>query len=188
MLEPMESEPVDELPAGRGWLFEPKWDGFRALAFRDGADVQLRSRNRKPLGRYFPELVEALAALPVVRFVLDGEIVIRKQPFETLQLRLHPAARRIEHLAREHPATFVAFDLLADGRGRSLLQQPLSARRTALEAFFREAGKSQALILSRATRSRAHALKWLRGEGSGLDGIMAKPLNERYRPGQRAML
>jgi ATP-dependent DNA ligase len=187
-LEPMESEPVDQLPTGRGWQFEPKWDGFRCIAFRDGAKLALQSRNQRPLGRYFPELEAALRALPVARFVLDGEIIIREQSFDTLQLRLHPAASRIAQLAREHPATFVAFDLLADGDGRSLLQQPFAERRAQLEAFFRQVGGSRSLILSRATRSRPQALKWLRGVGHGLDGIVAKPLGESYRPGRRVML
>jgi ATP-dependent DNA ligase len=186
-LEPMESAPVDSLPTGKGWQYEPKWDGFRCLAFRDGDAVHLRSRNQKPLNRYFPELEEALRALPVRRFVLDGEIIIREEPFETLQLRLHPAASRITKLAGEYPATFVAFDLLADERGRSLLARPFLERRADLDAFFKRAGKSKQFIRSRATRSRAQALKWCRGVGHGLDGIMAKPLAEPYRPGQRAM-
>jgi ATP-dependent DNA ligase len=186
-LEPMVSVPVDSLPAGKGWQHEPKWDGFRCLAFRDGDAVHLQSRNQKPLNRYFPELEQALRALPVRRFVLDGEITIREQPFETLQLRLHPAASRVAQLAKDYPATLVAFDLLADERGRSLLDKPFSKRRAALDAFFRGTGKSKLLIRSRATRSRAQALKWCRGVGHGLDGIMAKPLAEPYRPGQRAM-
>ena len=187
-LEPMESEPVDELPTGKGWQYEPKWDGFRCLAFKDGATITLQSRNQRPLGRYFPELEAMFRDLPVGRFVLDGEIIIREQSFDMLQLRLHPAASRIAQLARDYPATFVAFDLLADSDGRPLLRQPFAARRAALEAFFRQVGKSHALILSRATRSRTQALKWLRGVGSGLDGIVAKPLDAIYQPGRRLML
>jgi ATP-dependent DNA ligase len=186
-LEPMESVPVDNLPNGKGWQFEPKWDGFRCIAFRDGDTVHLQSRNEKPLGRYFPELEDAVRALPVRRFVLDGEIIIREESFDTLQLRLHPAASRIAQLAKEYPAAFVAFDLLADDRGRSLLTKPFSERRASLDAFFKRFGKSRLIIRSRATRSRAQALKWCRGVGHGLDGIMAKPLGEPYRPGQRAM-
>src|SRR5215831_807287 len=153
----MESRPVDDLPTGPEWLFEPKWDGFRCVVSRDGAVIQLQSRNQKPLDRYFPEVVEAMKALPARRFVLDGEIIIRQESFETLQLRLHPAATRIAQLAKEYPASFVAFDMLADDRGRWLLDLPFSARRVALEAFFEQVGKSRALILSRATRSRSQA-------------------------------
>lgn len=186
-LEPMESVPIDVLPAGPGWQYEPKWDGFRCLAFRDGDKVELRSRNSKPLGRYFPEVVAALAALPVRRFVLDGELIIRKEDFEQLQMRLHPAASRIAALAASHPATFVAFDLLADDTGASLLEMPFGIRRKALEAFFKRVGKDARLILSRATRSRSAASKWLAGVGHGLDGIVAKRLDLGYQPGQRAM-
>jgi len=130
-LEPMESVPVESLPAGKGWQYEPKWDGFRCLAFRDGNIVHLQSRNQKPLNRYFTELEQALRALPVPRFGLDGEIMIREEPFEMLQLRLHPAAQ----LAKDYPVTFVAFDLLADERGRSLLGKPFSERRARLTLF-----------------------------------------------------
>jgi ATP-dependent DNA ligase len=186
-LEPMEAVPVDSLPVGKGWQFEPKWDGFRCVVFRDGNVVHLQSRNQKPLGRYFPELEAAVRALPVRRFVLDGEIIIREKPFDVLQLRLHPAASRIAQLAEEYPATFVAFDLLTDDQDGSLLAEPFAERRAALEAFFKRVGKSRLLIRSRATRSRAQALKWCRGVGHGLDGIMAKPLAEPYRPGQRVM-
>jgi ATP-dependent DNA ligase len=184
----MESLPVENLPAGGEWLFEPKWDGFRSIAFRQRSTVRLQSRNQKSLDRFFPELIDALRVLPVERFVLDGEIVIRGQPFETLQLRLHPAGARIAQLANDHPATFVAFDLLADAEGRSLLKQPFSDRRSALEQFFKKTGKSYRLILSRATRSRAQAMKLLRADGHGFEGIMAKPLGEPYRPGRRVML
>jgi ATP-dependent DNA ligase len=186
-LEPMESLPVDALPVGKGWQFEPKWDGFRCLVFRDGNVVNLQSRNQKPLNRYFPELERAFRSLTVRRFVLDGEIIIREQPFDTLQLRLHPAESRVAQLAKEYPATFVAFDLLADDRGRSLLSRSFVERRAGLDAFFKRVGRSHFVIRSRATRSRTQALKWCRGVGHGLDGIMAKPLEEPYRPGQRAM-
>jgi ATP-dependent DNA ligase len=186
-LEPMEAQPVDELPAGPSWHYEPKWDGYRCLAFRDGSKVRLTSRKGKDLGRYFPELIAALAALNVPRFVIDGEIVIRKESFETLQLRLHPAKSRIDELARTTPATIVAFDLLADDRGRSLLEQPFADRRRALTSFMAKVGKRRELILSRATRSRARALKWLEGVGHGLDGIVAKRCDLAYQPGSRAM-
>jgi ATP-dependent DNA ligase len=186
-LAPMEAEPVDQLPAGPGWQYEPKYDGFRCLVFKDGADVDLRSRNSKPLARYFPEITPAVAALPVARLVLDGELIIPKQPFDVLQLRLHPAASRIKLLAGEHPATLVAFDLLADVDGTSLLHRPFAERRKALAALFKRIGKQPRLSLARATTSRAGALKWLKGLGHGLDGIVAKRLDLAYQPGQRAM-
>jgi ATP-dependent DNA ligase len=187
-LEPMEAEPVDRLPAGPGWQFEPKWDGFRCLAYRDGAAVHIQSRNRKPLARYFPELVDALRGLPVERFVLDGELVVRGHPFDALQMRLHPAASRIEKLARSHPATIVAFDMLADARGRALLDRPLGERRVALEAFFAEIGEGGRVELSPATSSRATALRWLARGAGALDGIVAKRRDDPYQPGRRAML
>ena len=187
-LEPMEAESVDALPAGKAWLFEPKHDGFRCLAFKDGAEVDLRSRNQKPLGRYFPELVAMVARLPVERAVLDGEIVIRDEAFETLQLRLHPAASRNIRLSQEFPATIVAFDLLADARGHSLLDRPYAERREALAALMKKVGKRRELILSKSTRSRTTALKWMRGVGHGLDGVVAKRLDLDYRAGERAML
>jgi ATP-dependent DNA ligase len=186
-LTPMEALPVDQLPDGPGWHFEPKWDGYRCLAYRDGRALKLISRKGKDLGRYFPELITALASLPVRRFVLDGEIVIRNESFETLQLRLHPAKSRIDELARRTPATIVAFDLLADSKGRSLMAAPFIERRRALRAFITEVGKRRELILSRATRSRAQALKWLKGVEHGLDGIVAKRCDLPYQPGRRVM-
>ena len=184
-LEPMEAQPVDALPTGPGWHFEPKYDGYRCLAFRDGRDVSLKSRNGKDLGRYFPELVSALAALPIKRFVLDGEIIIRNETFETLQLRLHPAKSRIEELAASLPATIIAFDILADDKGRSLLKEPFTDRRQKLKAFIVKVGKRRELALSRATKSRSQALKWL--GGGGLDGVVAKQCDLDYRPGRRVM-
>jgi len=183
-LKPMESEPVDDLPAGKGWLFEPKYDGFRCIAFRGDTEVRLQSRNQKPLERYFPEIADGLRGLPDGRFAIDGEIVIHGQPFETLQLRLHPAASRIEKLAAEYPATLVAFDLLADD-GDALLREPFAERRAALERLMKRVGRRPFLQLSRATRSAATARKWL-GK-TGLDGIVAKRLDLPYRPGERAM-
>jgi ATP-dependent DNA ligase len=185
-LAPMESEAVDALPEGRGWLFEPKYDGFRCLAFRQGRSVRLQSKNQRPLERYFPEIAAGLRALPIDRFVLDGEIVIPEGSFETLQLRLHPAASRIEKLSRETPAALVAFDLLAEGKRRSLLAEPFSERREALEAFFAEIEERSFLLLSRTTRSRATANRWL--AGGKVEGVMAKRLDLPYRPGERAML
>lgn len=184
----MEAEPVDALPAGAGWLFEPKYDGFRCLAFKDGNEVDLRSRNQKPLGRYFPELMAMLAALPVRHTVLDGEIVIRDETFETLQLRLHPAASRIARLSQAFPATIVAFDLLADARGHSLLGRSFAGRREALVTLMERVGRRHDILISKATRTRATALKWMRGVGHGLDGVVAKRLDLPYRAGERAML
>jgi ATP-dependent DNA ligase len=135
---PAESEQADELPTGRGWQYEPKWDGFRCLAFRDGDEVDLRSKAGKPLGRYFPDVVDALRSLTAKRFVLDGEIVVPvgdTLSFEELQLRLHPAASRVQKLAAAHPALVVAFDLLLGPRGGPLTDRPLAERRQKLEAF-----------------------------------------------------
>lgn len=180
---PMEAEAVDELPKGEGWQYEPKYDGFRCIAFRDGQKINLQSRNQKPLQRYFPEVTEALAQLPAEQFALDGEIAIPGD-FETLQLRLHPAATRIATLSEAHPAQFIAFDLLADEAGPRL-KQPLEHRRAALEAFFKAAGRSEVIKLGQATASVLTARKWL-GQ-SGLDGIVAKRLDLPYRSGERAM-
>ncbi|MDQ2801631.1 MAG: ATP-dependent DNA ligase, partial [Pseudomonadota bacterium] len=187
-LEPMEAEPVAELPAERGWAFEPKYDGFRCIAFRDADTVDLRSRRQRPLARFFPEVAATLQALPVQCFVMDGELVIEGAEFDTLQLRLHPAASRIARLSREHPATFVAFDLLADAAGRSLLDEPFEIRRAALDALFERIGGQAGVRLSAETRSSADARRWLADIGHGLDGIVAKRLDLAYRPGRRAML
>jgi len=191
-LEPMEAETVEELPQGDRWQFEPKWDGFRCIAFRDGRRVELQSRRQKPLARYFPDLVAALAALPVPRFVFDGEILIfveGEPSFESLQLRLHPAASRIAKLAAAQPATFMAFDLLADRAGKSLLSRPLVQRRARLEELFEGIDPDLATVmLSPATTDRDLALDWLLEIGHGLDGVVAKRLDEPYRPGERAML
>jgi ATP-dependent DNA ligase len=184
-LKTMEAEPVDGLPQGRQWLYEPKYDGFRCLAFRDGGELHLQSRNQKPLGRYFPELVSAFIAMPQQLFVIDGEIVIEGQSFETLQLRLHPAASRIARLADEYPATFIAFDMLAGEDGRDLTPLPFRERRKLLEILARHAGTSHALRVSKATASFETAKGWLGRQG--LDGIMAKDRDEPYRSGKRVM-
>jgi ATP-dependent DNA ligase len=190
-LEPMEAQSVDRLPTGEGWQYEPKWDGFRCIAFRDGDRVELQSRNQKPLGRYFPDLVEALAALPVPRFVMDGEILIFQggEPrFEPLQLRLHPAASRVTKLAEEQPATFMAFDLLGSADGHPILVLPLVERRPQLERLFDRLDPDlAALMLSPATTDLALAQEWLTEIGHGLDGIVAKRLDLPYRPGERVM-
>ena len=184
--KPMEAEPVDDLPRGKGWLYEPKYDGFRCLAFRDRDRVDLQSKNQKSLNRFFPEVAAGLAKLKAERFVLDGELIIPGQSFETLQLRLHPAASRAARLAKEFPARLVVFDLLTDESG-ALVAKPFSERRTALKAFVKANGQHRIIVLSKAARSAAEALRWLSEPGAGLDGIIAKRLGEPYRPGERAM-
>ena len=180
---------VDELPAEGRWIFEPKWDGFRALVFRDGDELEIQSRDKKPLNRYFPEVVEALAAQLPERAVLDGEIVIAQGnalDFEALQLRLHPAASRVKTLAKQTPASVVFFDLLASG-DRDLRDEPFHARRKMLEEMLREAAPP--VYLTPATEDRATALDWFRRfEGAGLDGVMAKPASGGYEPDKRVML
>jgi len=183
----MEAVSVDELPAGKGWLFEPKYDGFRCILFRDGDAVNLQSRRQRPLGRYFPEIIDAARQLPIQRFVFDGELIIPDQPFDTLQLRLHPAASRVQLLSRQHPAQIVVFDLLADERGRSLLDQPFSDRRAALEDAFKQIARNANFVLSKATTSEQTARGWLKRLGHGLDGIVAKRIDQPYRPGEREM-
>jgi ATP-dependent DNA ligase len=189
-LAPMEAETSAELPTGDAWLYEPKWDGFRCLAFRDGDRVELRSKAGRPLGRYFPDVVEALAALGARRFVVDGEVVIPAGDtlsFEALQLRLHPAASRVRRLVEESPAVLVAFDLLLGERGKPLLDRALAERRERLEAFAaRFLAGSGGVRLSPATRDASVARGWLDGGDRGLDGVMAKRLDERYRAGERA--
>ena len=180
---------VDSLPSGEGWQFEPKWDGFRCLVFRDGADIELQSKAGRPLGRYFPEVVGRIAALPAARFALDGELIIAiggMLSFEALQLRLHPAESWVRKLAADTPARLMLFDCLAIDRG-GLLERPLAERRSALEAFHAQAG-SEDLLLSPCTGDRAVASSWLARAGGALDGVVAKRRDEPYRPGERAML
>jgi len=188
-LAPMLSKAAEALPAGDGWQFEPKWDGFRTLVFRDGDEVLLQSRDEKPMNRYFPELVTPLAAALPPRCVVDGEIVIVGPDgldFEALLLRIHPAASRVKLLAAESPASFVAWDLLALD-DEDLRAMPLAARRERLERVL--AGATPPVHVSPATRDRALAEDWFRRfEGAGLDGVMAKRLDEPYRPGERTMI
>jgi ATP-dependent DNA ligase len=188
-IEPMLAKLTDALPAGEGWMFEPKWDGFRALVFRAGPHVYIQSRDLKPLDRYFPELPPALRECLPERCVVDGEIVIATPhglDFDRLQLRLHPAASRVKKLAAETPSSFVAFDLLAEG-ARDLRGSPQWQRRQALEeALVRAAG---AIHLTPCTRDRAVAGEWFhRFEGAGLDGVIAKHESTAYQPGKRAMV
>jgi len=205
---PMEAKLVEEIPpAGRdaegAWQYEPKWDGFRCLAFREGDQVLLQSKAGQPLGRYFPELVAAVAALPQKQFVLDGEIVIERGgllSFDDLLMRIHPAESRIRKLAKETPATLLCFDLVVDERGRSMIEQPLEDRRAALETFFEKITRLRrdtrasrprphdSIRLSPASRDRRTAERWMKeGTASGLDGVVAKRLDLPYESGERAM-
>jgi ATP-dependent DNA ligase len=185
---PMEAKSVEAIPRGSNWLYEPKWDGFRCVAFRAGEQVVLQSKAGQPLGRYFPEIVDALLKLPQKQFVLDGEIVIftgAKLDFDALLQRIHPAESRIKRLARETPSTYLLFDLLVDERGTSRVAQPLSDRRAALEKFFARV-KSESVKLSAASADIAEAERWMRELGaSGLDGVMAKRLDCEYMSAER---
>jgi ATP-dependent DNA ligase len=187
-LEPMLAKPSIGLPDGEGWLFEPKWDGFRAIVFRDGDEILIQSRDLKPLDRYFPELAEPLRASLPERCVVDGEVVIATDgelAFESLLLRIHPAASRVKMLAAETPASFVAWDLLALG-DEDLREVPQVERRARLEAAF--ANVQPPIHLTPATLDRALAADWFdRFEGAGLDGVIAKRLDGTYQPGKRAM-
>jgi ATP-dependent DNA ligase len=188
-LEPMLAKPSDGLPTGDGWLFEPKWDGFRAIVFRDGDEVYTQSRDLKPLDRYFPELADPLRAALPERCILDGEVVISKDgelDFEALLRRIHPAASRVRLLAAESPASFVAWDLLALG-DEDLRETPQGERRKLLEGVLGSAPPP--VHLTPATTDRDLAQDWFhRFEGAGLDGVIAKRLSDRYQPGKRAML
>jgi ATP-dependent DNA ligase len=188
-IEPMLAKAVDAIPQGDGWLYEPKWDGFRAIIFRSGTDLYIQSRDLKPLDRYFPELHEALLARLPDGSVIDGEVVIvgpRGLEFDALQLRLHPAASRVAKLAAQSPSSFVAFDALALG-GEDLRGLPQAERRARLESAL--AGATPPLHLTPLTRDHAIAVEWLkRFEGAGLDGVIAKRAEQTYQPGKRAML
>src|SRR5919198_6128410 len=188
-LAPMLSSAADRLPGGEGWQFEPKWDGFRTLVFRDGDEILLQSRDEKPMNRYFPELLAPLGRALPERCVVDGEVVIvgpAGLDFEALLLRIHPAASRVKLLSTQAPASFVAWDLLAVG-DEDLRETPLADRRARLEHVMSRA--SAPVHLSPATRDRALAEDWFRRfEGAGLDGVMAKRLDEPYRAGERTMI
>jgi len=186
---PMEALSVDTIPEGPNWQYEPKWDGFRCLAFREGKRVELQSKSGQPLTRYFPEIVEALGALKAARFVLDGEIVVprgRAFSFDDLLQRIHPAASRINRLARETPALLIVFDLLLDANGEVLTQALLPERRHRLDAFARKFLRGQKTIrLSPATARLSEAKKWLKQVGATLDGIVAKRRDLPYQSGNR---
>jgi ATP-dependent DNA ligase len=185
----MEALLVSEIPAGATWEYEPKWDGFRCLAFRDGKQVQLQSKSSQPLQRYFPEVVEALLKLKASKFVLDGELVIPVKgglSFDDLLQRIHPAASRVTKLSRETPAHFIVFDLLVDEMGKPLVDLPLSKRREKLESFAeKHLAKNQSIELSPKTRNIDLARKWLSTSGMKLDGVIAKRLDLPYRSGER---
>lgn len=188
-LLPMLAKRVDELPPGDDWIFEPKWDGFRALIFREQDEVFIQSRDEKPLNRYFPELVDSLRAVLPERCVLDGEIVIVQNGelnFDALQLRLHPAASRVNLLAKQTPSSVVFFDLLCDGK-RDLRNEPFQARRRKLESLL--ASAAPPIHLTPATQDRDLASDWFRRfEGAGLDGVVAKNVSGTYEPNKRVML
>jgi ATP-dependent DNA ligase len=188
-IEPMLAKLAEALPAAGNYLYEPKWDGFRSIVFRGGGDVFIQSRDSRPFDRYFPELHETLIDKLPEGCVLDGEIVIRTShglDFDALQLRLHPAASRAAKLAKETPASFVAFDLLASN-GQSHMKAPQSERRALLERTL--AGIDPPVYLTPMTRDRDTAARWLdQFEGAGLDGVIAKPADAPYQPGKRAMI
>jgi ATP-dependent DNA ligase len=188
----MEARSVDEIPVGDDWQYEPKWDGFRCLAFRNGKDVFLQSKAGQPLARYFPDVVEQIQALKAKRFVLDGELVIpigKVLSFDELQLRLHPAATRVQKLAAAHPALLIVFDLLADTTGHSLLALPLRERHKKLEAFARENLEANSkLRLSPATTKLTTAKKWFAKVGGNLDGVIAKQIDAPYASGERTAM
>jgi ATP-dependent DNA ligase len=188
-LLPMLAKRVDELPAGDEWIFEPKWDGFRTLVFRDGDDILIQSRDEKPLNRYFPELVDPLRATLPTRCVLDGEIVIVSDgelDFNALQLRLHPAASRVNLLAKQTPSSIVFFDLLCDG-DRDLCSERFQVRRQRLESMLDSA--KPPIHLTPMTREHSVASDWFRRfEGAGLDGVVAKDMSGTYESNKRVML
>jgi ATP-dependent DNA ligase len=187
-IPPMEIRSVDEIPTGDGWQYEPKWDGFRCLVFREPNNVYLQSKNGRPLARYFPDVVANVAKLPQQRFVLDGELVIPiggALSFDELQLRLHPAASRIQKLAAAHPVVYIVFDLLAEDR-ESYLKLNLRERRRLLEKFERSnLGSAKNIRLSPATTDYRVANNWFRKTGRDLDGIIAKRLDAPYASGER---
>jgi len=187
-LEPMEAQLVDVVPNGKEWQYEPKWDGFRCIAFRDGKRLELQSKSGQSLTRYFPELVAALLKLPAKQFVLDGEIVIpvgQRLSFDDLLQRIHPAQSRVLKLSQLHPAWMVVFDLLVDARGNPLLDKPLKHRRRELERFAKAFDECESLWISPATLDVKVARRWFRGAGGSTDGVIAKRLDLPYEAGER---
>ncbi len=188
-LAPMEARVARALPHGENWVFEPKWDGFRCLVFRDGDRVQLQSKAGQPLERYFPDIVALVRKMKTHRFVIDSELIVPSRSgkgelsFDDLLQRIHPAASRVEKLSREHPASLVVFDLLQEGSA-SLVGKPLSARRARLERFMAKE-KRDGLWLSPMARRRAEAGRWLAGAGATPDGVGANHADAPYAPGSR---
>jgi ATP-dependent DNA ligase len=191
-IAPMEARSAEELPREKGWQYEPKWDGFRCLAFRRDDAVELRAKSGKPLARYFPEIVEILRGLSVDRFVVDGELTVEiegRLSFDALQMRLHPAESRVRKLAKETPARLVLFDMLSTPDGTSLLHRPLTQRRAALETFAKKVSVPDRLVLSPCTGNVNRARKWLSDfAGGATDGVVAKRLDGPYESGVRAMV
>jgi ATP-dependent DNA ligase len=188
---PMEARSAEALPTEPGkWQFEPKWDGFRCLVFKEGGAAEIRGKSGKPLGRFFPEVVALLSELPHERFVADGELVIEidgRLSFDALQMRLHPAESRIRKLAAETPARLVLFDILMSPDGSDMTGAPLAERRRALEGFGKTAARRGRLLITPFTRATAEAERWLAGY-SGTDGVVAKRLDGPYQSGERAMI
>lgn len=188
----MEARSVAEIPTADGWLYEPKWDGFRCLAFKDDGDIELMSKSGKPLTRYFPDVVATLMSIRAPRFVLDGEIVVAlggTLSFDALLQRIHPAASRVTKLATEHPASLIVFDLLVSERGTPLVDRPLSERHERLDAFAtRFFSKGSGIMLSPATTEISVVREWLRTVGAGMDGVIAKRLDAPYATGERTAM
>ena len=186
---PMEALSVDAIPVGEEWQYEPKWDGFRALAFRDGAKIEIQSKSGRLMTRYFPELVAVLGALKAKKFVLDGELAVPTDgafSFDALLQRIHPAASRVQRLAAETPALLIVFDLLVDADGRVLTGMPLSERRPELESFYKKYCRASPLLRPPATAKLADAKRWLSRVGATLDGVVAKRRDLPYRSGDRS--
>ncbi len=189
--QPMEARSVDALPSGEGWQFEPKWDGFRCLVFKAGADVDLRAKSGKSLARYFPEMIAAVREAPADNFVLDGELTVPvgdSLSFAALQDRIHPAESRVRKLSAETPALLILFDCLATARTGSLLKAPLSERRAQLERAATKLGRTHRMRLSPFTTERETAQLWLDDTRGALDGVVAKRLDAAYAPGERTMM
>jgi ATP-dependent DNA ligase len=189
---PMEAKIAAKIPAGAAWEYEPKWDGFRCLAFRDGKDVELQSKAGQPLTRYFPEVVAALGHATAKKFVLDGELIVPvdgRLSFDDLLQRIHPAASRVELLSHQHPAQMVVFDFLVDAKGKALVEEPLEERRKKLLTFHAKYfSGSPTISLSLATRDVAVAKRWMTEMRGQLDGIVAKRVDQAYVSGERAMV
>jgi ATP-dependent DNA ligase len=188
----MEAKLTSEIPSGAQWEYEPKWDGFRCLAFRSGGEVELQSKSGQPLTRYFPEIAAALLKSSAKKFVLDGELILPvngRLSFDDLLQRIHPAASRVRMLSEKHPARYVVFDLLVDASGKSFVEEPFEIRRQALEEFHAEhMGDVSSVQLSRRTRRADVAARWMKMTRGQLDGIVAKRTDQPYLSGERAMI